>query len=148
MKQDYLTLSLNLKTTRKAELLKQMDRVVPWAGFVALIAPYETAGKNDHPPFTFATMLHGQEVVAFGDAGCRGIDKRADVKSEALIDEIEKLKAAIRAKLEHPFRVIKRQHGFVKVGYRRLVKNTIQLKTLFALSNLRMVRCKPMGAGV
>lgn len=58
----------------------------------------------------------------------------------------EKLKAGIRAKLEHPFRVIKRPFGFVKVRYRDLKKNTAQLITLFALSNLWMVRCKLMGA--
>ena len=35
-----------------------------------------------------------------------------------LIDEIEHLKASARAKVEHPFRVIKRQLGHVKVRYR------------------------------
>ena len=59
---------------------------------------------------------------------------------DALIDKIEKLKAGIRAKVEHPFRVVKRQFGHVKVRYRGLKKNTLQLKTLFALSNLWMVR--------
>jgi IS5 family transposase len=115
------------------------------------------------------TLLHGQESVAFGDAGYRRIDKRADAKggvtwhvamrpgkrralkkddeADALIDKAEKLKAAIRAKVEHPFRVIKRQFGFVKVRFRGLAKNTAQLKTLFALSNLWMVRHKLMGAG-
>ena len=42
--------------------------------------------------------------------------------------------------MEHPFRVIKRQFGYTKVRYRRLKKNTLQPKTLFALSNLWMVR--------
>jgi len=46
----------------------------------------------------------------------------------------------VRAKVEHPFRVIKRQFGHVKVRYRGLKKNTAQLTTLFALSNLWMVR--------
>ena len=46
----------------------------------------------------------------------------------------------IRAKVEHPFRVIKRQFGHVKVRYRGLMKNTQQLHTLFALSNLWMMR--------
>ena len=53
---------------------------------------------------------------------------------------MEKLKASIRAKVEHPFRVIKRQFGYTKVRYRGLKENTLQLKTLFALSNLWMVR--------
>ena len=57
-----------------------------------------------------------------------------------MTDQIEKLKASVRAKVEHPFRVVKRQFGFVKVRYRGLVKNTAQLHTLFAPSNLWMVR--------
>jgi IS5 family transposase len=114
------------------------------------------------------TLLHGQESVAFGDAGYQGIEKRPDAtedvtwhvamrpgkrkalnkenEADAMIDKAEKLKAGIRAKVEHPFRVIKRQFGFVKVRYRGLKKNTAQLFTLFALSNLWMVRSKLMGA--
>ena len=64
-----------------------------------------------------------------------------------MTNEAKKLKAGVRAKVEHPFRVIKRQFGFVKVRYRGLKKNTAQLFTLFALSNLWMVRKKLMGVG-
>jgi len=46
----------------------------------------------------------------------------------------------VRAKVEHPFRVIKRQFGLVKVRFRGLAKNTAHVTTLFALSNLWMVR--------
>ena len=66
--------------------------------------------------------------------------------ADALIDKVEKIKASIRAKVEHPFRVIKRQFGFVKTRYRGLKKNTAQLVTLFALSNLWMMRGKLMEA--
>ena len=115
------------------------------------------------------TLLHGQESVAFGDAGYQGIEKRPDAtqdvtwhvamrpgkrkaldkenEADAMIDQAEKLKAGIRAKVEHPFRVVKRQFGFVKVRYRGLKKNTAQLFTLFALSNLWMVRAKLIGVG-
>ena len=48
--------------------------------------------------------------------------------------------SAVRAIVEHPFRVIKRQFGFTKVRYRGLKKNTGQIVTLFALTNLRLVR--------
>jgi transposase, IS5 family len=48
---------------------------------------------------------------------------------------------------KHPFRVIKRQFGHVKVRYRGLKRNTAQLKTLFALSNLWMVRGKLAALG-
>ena len=114
------------------------------------------------------SLLHGEETIAFGDAGYQGIQKRPDANAEvtwhiamrpgkrralnkenaadALIDQAEKLKAGIRAKVEHQFRVIKRQFGYVKVRDRGLKKNTAQLVTLFALSNLWMVRDKLMGA--
>ncbi|OLH36109.1 transposase, partial [Xanthomonas oryzae] len=52
----------------------------------------------------------------------------------------EHFKAGARAKVEHPSRVIKRQFGYTRVRYRGLAKNTAQVQTLFALSNLWMVR--------
>lgn len=61
--------------------------------------------------------------------------------------KIEYCKAQTRAKLEHPFRVIKRQFGDVKVRFRGLVRNTAQLTTLFALSNRWMARKRLMGMG-
>jgi len=107
-------------------------------------------------------LLHGDESDAFGDAGYQGAHKRADANPkvnwhvamrpgkrraldkttpiDALIDKVERLKASIRAKVEHPFRVLKRQFGFAKTRYRGLAKNAAQLKTMFALSNLWMVR--------
>ena len=65
---------------------------------------------------------------------------------DALINKAEKIKAGIRAKVEHPFRVIKCQCGYVKVRYRGLAKNTAQLITLFALSNVWMARRHLQGA--
>ena len=62
-----------------------------------------------------------------------------------MIEGAEQIKAGIRAKVEHPFWVIKRQFGFVKVRFRGLKKNTAQLVTLFSLSSLWMVRGKLMG---
>uniref|UniRef100_A0A808FH07 Transposase IS4-like domain-containing protein n=1 Tax=Xanthomonas citri pv. phaseoli var. fuscans TaxID=473423 RepID=A0A808FH07_XANCI len=58
----------------------------------------------------------------------------------------EHTKASLRAKVEHPFRVIKRQFGYAKVRYRGLVKNTAQVLTLFALSNLWLKRKQLMPA--
>ena len=109
------------------------------------------------------SLLHGQETAVFADAGYQGAEKRLDARPgvcwsvamrtgkrkkldkannpiNALVNKIEQLKASIRAKVEHPFRVVKRQFGYVKVRYRGLKKNTLQLKTLFALSNLWMAR--------
>ncbi|MCS4378927.1 transposase, partial [Klebsiella quasipneumoniae] len=43
------------------------------------------------------------------------------------------MKASIRARVEHPFRIIKRQFGFVKARYKGLLKNDNQLAMLLAL---------------
>ncbi|MGF6653771.1 IS5 family transposase [Paraburkholderia youngii] len=59
---------------------------------------------------------------------------------DAIFDQIERLKAGIRAKVEHPFRVLKQQFGYTKTRYRGLMKNTAQITTLFALGNLWMAR--------
>ena len=114
-------------------------------------------------------LLHGQETDVFADAGYQGVSKREETQEinvnwhvamrpgkrkvldkstpmGAILDKLEQVKARIRAKVEHPFRVIKRQFGHVKVRYRGLAKNTAQLHTLFALSNLWMVRRTLMGA--
>jgi len=54
----------------------------------------------------------------------------------------ERAKASVRANVEYPFRVVKRQVGHVKVRYREgLEKNWSRLVTLFALSNIWMARC-------
>ena len=68
------------------------------------------------------------------------------IEPEFVAERMEKMKTSIRAKVEHPFRVIKQQFGFSKVRYRGLAKNTAQIVTLFALSNLWMARRQLMGA--
>lgn len=70
----------------------------------------------------------------------RALDK--DRPLEALIDQLERTRASVRAKVEHPFRVLKQQFGYVKVRYRGFKKNTAQIVTLFALGNLWMTRHK------
>jgi IS5 family transposase len=59
-----------------------------------------------------------------------------------ILGKLAQVKARIRAIVEHPFRVINRQFGHMKVFYRGLAKNSAQLRTLFVLSNLWMVRRK------
>ena len=61
-----------------------------------------------------------------------------------LDEQANRIIAMVRAKVEHPFRVIKRQFGHVKTRYRGLAKNRAQLFTLFALGNLFLVRRKLM----
>lgn len=105
-------------------------------------------------------LLHGDEQIVFADAGYQGAPKRDEATGVdwhiamrpgkrkqqrhtpwgSLTEQAEKLKASVRAKVEHPFRVIKRQFGHCKVRYRGLAKNTAQLMTLFALSNIWMAR--------
>ena len=50
MKQATLNFDLSLKETCKREFLEQMQRVVPWANLVALIAPYYPEGLTNRPP--------------------------------------------------------------------------------------------------
>ncbi|WP_407369023.1 IS5-like element IS1646 family transposase [Xanthomonas campestris] len=107
-------------------------------------------------------LLHGKEDSVFGDSGYTGADKREELqdceaaffiaakrsvlqaignkRERAREQRWEHFKASVRAKVEHPFRVIKRQFGYTKVRYRGLAKNTAQVLTLFALSNLWMKR--------
>jgi len=107
-------------------------------------------------------LLHGEEDVAFGDAGYQGVEKRQDRrntpvqwevalrpgKRRALPDtlagrmaeQIEQFKASIRAKVEHPFHIVKNRFGLRKVRYRGLAKNTAQLYTLFGLANLLIAK--------
>ena len=105
-------------------------------------------------------LLHGQEKEVFADAGYLGIEKREEMATisediewyvaakrgkikamaEGLVKEIsllyEKAKAQVRARVEHPFHIIKNLFKHRKVRYRGLLKNTAQLHTLFALANL------------
>lgn len=112
-------------------------------------------------------LLHGKEKAVFADAGYIGADKRApkrgrkwfvaakrskvkaieDEQLRDLTQQIEHFKASVRARVEHPFRVVKRQFGFQKVRFKGLAKNTAQILTLFALANLWMARSTLLTAG-
>jgi IS5 family transposase len=116
---------------------------------------------NVHDINAAEALLHGQETDVYADAGYQGIEKRCKANAVrwhvamrpgrrreldlndrlyAIYDQIERLKAGIRAKVEHPFRVLKQQFGYTKTRYRALMKNTAQTTTLFALGNLWMAR--------
>ncbi|MBI3903712.1 MAG: IS5 family transposase [Nitrosomonadales bacterium] len=107
-------------------------------------------------------LLHGDEVMAFGDAGYQGIEKRSehvgtpvqwqvamrpgkrralDQSDEGRLQErLEQVKASIRSKVEHPFHVVKNLFRHRKTRYRGLKKNTAQLLTLFGLANLVLAK--------
>ena len=119
---------------------------------------------NVHDINQAEALLHGQETDVYADAGYQGIEKRCQAnpvrwhvamrpgrrrqldlndRLDAIFDQIERLKAGIRAKVEHPFRVLKQQFGYTKTRYRGLLKNTAQITTMFALGNLWMA-CKAL----
>ena len=102
-------------------------------------------------------LLHGEERAVFGDKGYfSDQDKRTARKTGLFWGVLDKAKSkkrlshkqkrrnrklsSIRAKVEHPFRVVKRQFGYLKTRYRGLKKNAAQVFTLFALANLYKVR--------
>ncbi len=51
-----------------------------------------------------------------------------------------KTKSSVRAKVEHPFLIIKRIFGFVKTRYKGLAKNAHRLFVTCALTNLYLMR--------
>ena len=61
-----------------------------------------------------------------------------------LMERFEKLKASIRAKVEHPFHVLKNLFKHRKTRYRGLAKNEAQLFSLFGLVNLVLARKRLM----
>jgi IS5 family transposase len=68
---------------------------------------------------------------------------------KTLLQAFEKTKASIRAKVEHPFHVIKNLFGYRKVRYKGLAKNQAQLFSLFGLANLLLAkRCEGRVNGV
>lgn len=107
-------------------------------------------------------LLHGEEKVILGDAGYQGADKRkenqdvpaswhiamkrsqrkalGDDEIGQMLEGYEKAKSRIRARVEHPFHVIKNLFRHRKTRYRGLAKNTAQLHTLFALANLMLAK--------
>ena len=108
-------------------------------------------------------VLHGEEKHVMADAGYIGIEKREENKDKTdiewhiaakrstiqkvtdenvrgALEKLERAKASIRSKVEHPFHVVKNLFKYRKVRYKRLAKNESQLFTLFGLANLVLAR--------
>lgn len=104
-------------------------------------------------------LLHGEERVVLGDRAYTRNDRNLEAEREAeepvwgfpfkrpkggaLPTEqalLNRMLAGLRAKVEHPFRIVKRQFGYTKVRYRGLYKNAQQMTLLFALANLYHAR--------
>lgn len=129
-----------------------------------LVHTVTTTPANEADVEQIADLLHGKEEAVWADSGYRGAAKRVqrdelqwniaarpsdiaklpDGRAKERVRKQEHKKASVRAKVEHPFRVIKRQFGLTKVRFKGLAKNTAHVVTLFALSNLWMARKKLM----
>ncbi len=128
---------------------------------VVVATPANTADVTQ-----IGALLTGEEKTVHADAGYTGAEKYVQGKAQlhiaakrgalkrmvesALKDatqRLEKLKAQMRARVEHRFRVVKCQFGFTKVRYRGLAKNAAELQVLFALANLSLARRRLAAAG-
>lgn len=131
-------------------------------GDSGLVHTVVTTAANASDVSQVEHLLHGEEKTVHGDAGYIGAEKRVAASKrkrewhiaekrgrvkameegplKEVTKELETLKARFRARVEHPFRVVKRQFGFQKVRFKGLLKNTVQMITLFALSNLWMAK--------
>jgi IS5 family transposase len=125
-----------------------------------LVHTVTTTAANESDVEQIADLLHGKEQDVWADSGYRGsqarvgredlqwhiaarpsdIAKLPEGRRKTAVQKHEHRKASVRAKVEHPFRVIKRQFGLMKVRFRGLAKNTAHVVTLFALTNLWMAR--------
>lgn len=130
----------------------------------------ETTSGNESDVSQTPKLLHGQEQAVHLDAGYVGVTKRPEVVDaiaagtiradvewfvaarrstldklpdgavKDTLRKIERCKAQIRARVEHPFHVIKNLFRHRKLRYRGLAKNTAQLYPLFGLANLVLVK--------
>ena len=121
----------------------------------------EATTAKVHDSRVWDELLHGDETSVWADRGyvsaereaaftgpgkVWGVMRKAQKGSDLhpIDARITRIIAMVRAKVEHPFRVIKRQFGYMKTRYRGLAKNRAQLFTLFALGNLFLVRRRLM----
>lgn len=127
-----------------------------------LVHTVTTTPANDSDISQAHALLHGDEQEAHGDAGYTGVHKRPEAtgstvtwrvaerrsRIRALPDgeykeaclELEHLQAQVRARVEHPFRVIKQQFKLSRLRFKGLAKNSAHVLTLFALANLWTAR--------
>lgn len=142
-----------------------------------------TTAANDSDVAHTHELLHGQETHVFADAGYTGVAQREEIiqaqaqgqirqdvqwvvaqrrgtvnkMSEGKLKELtqarERVQAQIRARVEHPFHVVKNLFHFTKTRYKGLAKNTAMLFSLFGLANLVLLKqrlladSKPQGIG-
>ena len=145
-----------------------------------LVHSLHTTAANESDVAHTHEVLHGEEAMVFLDAGYTGVDKRPEVVQaqaegkirsdiewnvakrrstitkmaegtlKTLTKALERVKAQIRSKVEHPFHVVKNLFHYKKVRYKGLAKNEAQLYSLFGLANLviakrRLQNLEPQG---
>jgi IS5 family transposase len=120
-----------------------------------LIHSASVTAANVHDSHEVPNLLHGNETRFYGDSAYRGKAQRERLKSiapqakdftnkrayrNAPLTEADKetnrRKSSIRAKVEHPFLILKRLWGFAKVRYRGLAKNANRAFAMLAAINL------------
>lgn len=119
----------------------------------------EMTSANVHDSVVIDALLHGEEEVAFGDSAYASNERSLEAdrgeddvvwatpykrkRGAGLTDEqrrINRNMSSYRAKVEHVFRIVKRQFGYAKTRYRGLYKNSQQIFCLLALANIYIVR--------
>jgi len=122
-----------------------------------LIHSVVATAANVHDSQVLGDLLHGDETRVWGDSAYSGQTERIQEaapqakdftnkkgsRNRQLSDEEQatnRTKSKVRAKVEHPFRVIKRQFGFTKVRYKGLAKNAHHLFVSCALTNVVMAK--------
>ncbi len=127
-----------------------------WGGrATGLVHSVVTTAANVADVTQVLQILHGGETRVWGDAGYRGVDRRPEHRGRAMdwqvalragqrrhlapgseAAQVERRKAAMRAKVEHPYLYVKRQFGYSTMQYGGLAKNRNRLCLLFGLANL------------
>lgn len=122
-----------------------------------LVHSAAATAANEHDSQRLADLLHGNETRVWGDSAYAGQSEvireyapraqdHTQVKGcryRSLSKEDKRknrTKSRVRAKVEHVFRILKRQFGFTKVRYRGLAKNANHLFAALALVNIVMVK--------
>ena len=138
---------------------------------------HATAANESDVAHTHA-VLHGSETVVFLDAGYSGVEKRAEIVQaqaegkigndiewnvaerrstitkmaegtlKTLTQALERVKAQIRSRVEHPFHVVKNLFHYRQARYKGLAKNEAQLYSLFGLANLVIAKKRLMDLAI
>ena len=119
----------------------------------------EMTSANVHDSVVTEALLHGEEEVAFGDSAYTSKERSLEAdrpddtvvwatpfkrsKGKDLTEEqrrINRHMSSYRSKVEHVFRIVKRQFGYARTRYRGLYKNSQQIFCLLALANIYIMR--------